>query len=101
MQNAPTDPRDGTGRFEIRVRGHLDARWAGRFDGFALRRHSDGTTVLDGLVVDQAALHGVLRQLADLGVPLLSVTPATAEGDVSTGPAAQSNPTDHNQEELS
>ena len=69
------DRRDGAGRYEIRVRGHLAARRAGWFDGFVLTHAGDGTTVLDGVVVDQAALYGVLRRLSDLGVPLVSVTP--------------------------
>lgn len=60
-------------RYEIRVEGHLHHRWALRFDGFSLTDASDGTTVLAGRV-DQAGLHGVLRTLADLGLPLVSVT---------------------------
>jgi hypothetical protein len=71
----PADRCDGSGRYGVRVRGHLADRWAGRFDGFTLAREPDGTTVLTGRVVDQAALHGVLRTLADLGLTLLSVTP--------------------------
>ena len=61
------------GRYEIRLKGHLDARWANRFEGLSLSYGSDGTTVLSGPVVDQAALHGVLRKVRDLGLPLLSV----------------------------
>jgi hypothetical protein len=61
-------------RYEIRLQGHLDSRWAAWFDGMTLTRHSDGTTVLDGAVVDQAALHGLLRKLRDVGLPLISVT---------------------------
>ena len=78
MGNVQPDPRDGSGRYEIRVKGHLDSRWAGWFDGFSLTRAGDGTTVLAGFVVDQAALHGVLRKLGDLGLPIVSVTPADA-----------------------
>ena len=63
-------------RYEIRLRGHLGSRWAARFDGMTLTTHSDGTTSLEGPVVDQAALHGLLTQLRDLGLPLLSLTPA-------------------------
>jgi hypothetical protein len=77
MSNAPTDSRDGSGRYEIQVKGHLAARWDAWFDGFTLSRTSDDTTTLAGFVVDQAALHGVLRKIADLGLPLLSVTPTT------------------------
>jgi hypothetical protein len=60
-------------RYEIRLDGHLDARWAARFDGMTLTTTGDGTTVLDGPVVDQAALHGILRELRDLGLSLISV----------------------------
>ena len=62
------------GRYEIRIKGHLAARWATRFDGMTLTTTSDGATVLDGLVADQTALHGLLRQVRDTGLPLLSVT---------------------------
>ena len=61
-------------RYEIRMRGHLSARWAARFDGMSLSTHRDGTTVLRGLPLDQAALHGLLAQLRDTGLPLVSVT---------------------------
>jgi hypothetical protein len=62
-------------RYEIRVKGHLADRWAAWFDGMTLTRRADGTTVLDGPVADQPALHGLLRKVSDLGVPLVSVTP--------------------------
>ncbi len=68
-----TEDQDEPGRYEIRLKGHLDARWANRFEGLSLSYGSDGTTVLSGRVVDQAALHGVLRKVRDLGLPLLSV----------------------------
>ena len=68
-----TEDQDEPGRYEIRLKGHLDARWANRFEGLSLSNGSDGTTVLSGPVVDQAALHGVLRKVRDLGLPLLSV----------------------------
>ncbi len=61
------------GRYEIRLKGHLDARWADRFAGLVFTLESDGTTLLVGSVVDQAALYGLLRQVRDLGMPLLSV----------------------------
>jgi Domain of unknown function (DUF4386) len=62
-------------QYAVRVRGHLADRWAGWFDGCTLAREPDGSTVLTGPAVDQAALHGLLRTLADLGLPLLAVTP--------------------------
>jgi hypothetical protein len=65
---------DDSARYEIRVNGHLDDRWAGRFDGLTLTREEHGVTRLTGTVVDQAALHGLLRAVRDLGVRLLSVT---------------------------
>jgi hypothetical protein len=61
-------------RYEIRIQGHLAARWAARFDGMTLTTHDNGTTVLEGPVVDQAALHGLLATLRDIGLPLVSVT---------------------------
>jgi hypothetical protein len=65
-------------RYAIRVKGHLAERWAAWFDGMTLTRRADGTTVLDGPVVDQSALHGLLRKVGDLGLPLVSVTPTPA-----------------------
>jgi len=59
--------------YEIRLKGHLDARWSDRFDGLHFVHESDGTTVLSGPVADQAALHGLLRAVRDLGLPLISV----------------------------
>jgi hypothetical protein len=60
--------------YEIRLQGHLHARWSAWFDGLTVTTEADGTTLLRGDVVDQAALHGLLRKLQDLGLPLLSVT---------------------------
>jgi hypothetical protein len=60
-------------RYEIRLGGHLESRWAAWFDGMTLTRADDGSTVLTGPVVDQAALHGLLRKVRDLGLPLLAV----------------------------
>jgi hypothetical protein len=69
-------------RYEIRVRGHLGSRWASSFDGMNLTAEDDGTTVIRGAVVDQAALHGLLQRLRDLGINLLSLIPLPAEGPV-------------------
>jgi len=79
MPDVPTNRSEGSGRYEIRVKGRLTARWTDWFDGFALTQAGDGTTLLEGYIVDQAALHGVLRKLADLGLPLLSVTPTHSD----------------------
>jgi hypothetical protein len=61
------------GRYEIRVKGHLDSRWSDRFEGLIFTYESNGTTRLCGPVVDQAALHGLLRNIRDLGLTLISV----------------------------
>src|SRR5215204_5985370 len=62
------------GRYEIRIKGHLNARWAVWFDGLNLSHETDGTTTICGVIVDQAALHGLLTKVRDTGLPLLSVT---------------------------
>lgn len=61
------------GRYEIRIKGHLDSRWAGWFEGLTITREANGETLLAGRVVDQSALHGLLRKVRDLGMPLVSV----------------------------
>ena len=60
-------------RYELRVDGHLDDRWTAWFDDLTLTRESDGTTTLLVLVPDQAALHGLLAKVRDLGATLISV----------------------------
>jgi hypothetical protein len=60
--------------YQITVKGHLNPNWADWFDGLTITPLPNGTTAISGPVVDQAALHGVLRKVRDLGVPLLSVT---------------------------
>jgi hypothetical protein len=80
----PTD--EGVGEnYEIRLEGRLDARWAAWFDGLGLTNEGDGTTVIHGPVADQAALHGLLNKVRDLGLPLVSVTRVGPTGsDAST-----------------
>jgi len=60
--------------YQIRVRGHLDPRWASRLGVPDLFLDDDGTTVLAGIAADQATLHGLLQRIRDLGMPLVSVT---------------------------
>jgi hypothetical protein len=60
--------------YEIRIEGHLDDRWTAWFGGLTLTREDNGETLLTGQVVDRAALHGLLRKVRDVGMPLLSVT---------------------------
>jgi len=68
-----SDPAGTNERYEIRFTGHLAPRWATAFEGLTLTQHADGTTVLGGQIADQAALHGLLRRLGDLGLPIISV----------------------------
>ena len=70
----PIPDRPEAGRYEIRLTGRLDAHWAAWFDGLTVSDESDGTTVISGRIADQAALHGVLQRVRDLGLPLISVT---------------------------
>ena len=63
-----------TETYEIRVQGHLDGRWSAWFDGMELLADADGTTLIRGQVADQAALHGLIQKVRDLGLTLLSVT---------------------------
>jgi hypothetical protein len=66
--------QDSALHYEVRVKGHLDARWSAWFDGLTLANESDGTTTIHGPIVDQAALHGLLQKLRDAGMSLVSVT---------------------------
>jgi hypothetical protein len=68
------EDRHEAGRYEIRLAGHLDAHWATWFDGLTVSHGGDGTTLISGPVADQAALHGLLQRVRDLGLPLVSVT---------------------------
>ena len=67
-------PTDEGGSYEIRLKGRLDTRLVAWFDGLCLTHEHDGTTTIHGPVPDQAALHGVLTRVRDIGVPLISVT---------------------------
>lgn len=60
--------------YEIRLKGHLDAQWMTWFDGLTITLEENGDTLLSGPVADQSALHGLLRKVRDLGMPLVSVT---------------------------
>lgn len=61
-------------RYEIRVGGRLPSRWAAWFDGLTVTAEPDGTTAIRGPVADQAALHGLLARVRDVGLPLVSLT---------------------------
>jgi hypothetical protein len=77
-----TDPRQPM-VYQIRIEGHLGRQWTDWFGGLTITREENGDTLMTGPVVDQAALHGLLRRVRDLGMPLLSVirlTPGDADG---------------------
>jgi hypothetical protein len=90
-QKQPDQPEAET--YEVRLRGHLDPRWAARLDVPSLTHEPDGTTTLRGIAVDQAALHGLLQRVRDLGLTLVSVirVPAASD-DISIPPNSQRNP---------
>ncbi len=69
-----TEHHDEPGLYEIRIQGHLDDHWAAWFGGLTITQIDNGDTLLTGPVVDQAALHGLLRKVRDLGALLLSVS---------------------------
>jgi hypothetical protein len=78
-------------QYEIVVDGNLGARWAAWFDGFAVTGEADGTTVLRGFVADQAALHGIVQRLRDIGIPLISLTPVDAPTPERAAPDHEGN----------
>lgn len=72
--------------YQIRLKGHLDSHWSGWFDGLTIRNEANGEVVLRGPLADQAALHGVLIKVRDLGMPLLAIM-TVAGDDAQTGAA--------------
>ena len=93
------EEQDEPARYEIRLKGHLEARWAAWFDGLSVSRGSDGTTVISGSVPDQAALHGVLNRVRDLGLPLVSVTRVGPAGSDAPTTASHQIPTNVRKEQ--
>ena len=86
-------PTTNTAYYEIRLKGHLDDRWAEWFEGLTITQEDNGDTLLTGPVIDQAALHGLLKKVRDLGLPLLSVSPIepVPPTTLGTGQADQSD----------
>ncbi len=92
MSNEPEPGRDADQPmvYQFRIQGHLNQQWMGWFEGLTITLQEDGNTLLRGPVIDQAALHGILKRVRDLGMPLLAVN--------SIGARAQELPDVKNQQ---
>ncbi|MBT2514576.1 hypothetical protein [Arthrobacter sp. ISL-30] len=84
MSEIPIGHHHTSGWYEIRLEGHLDSRWASWFNALGLTNESDGTTVIQSQAADQAALHGLLQKVRDIGLPLISVTQVEPDKPEST-----------------
>ena len=71
-------------RYQIRVQGHLDDQWSAWFDGLTITNLDDGEAVLEGSLIDQPALYGVLVKVCNLGLPLLALQRVDADGEAET-----------------
>ena len=81
--NPKTDPNQSV-VYQIRIKGQLDSQWADWFEGLTITLEDNGDTLLTGPVVDQAALHGLLKKVRDSGMPLVSVSPVeSGQADAS------------------
>ena len=90
--NSEADP-DNPMVYQIRVKGYLGSQWTDWFEGLTITLEDNGDTLLTGPVVDQAALHGLLKKVRDLGLPLVSVSPVEPgpSTTLGTGQADQSD----------
>lgn len=90
---APAGDHDPVQHYAIRVKGRLAPRWSAWFDGLDIEAAADGTTVIRGPIVDQAALHGLLQKLRDIGMPLLSLaeTPTSTADELTAHPTKKEN----------
>jgi hypothetical protein len=82
--NPKTDPGQPM-VYQIRIKGHLGSQWTDWFEGLTITLEEDGDTLLTGPVIDQAALHGLLKKVRDLGLPLVSVSPVEPDPPTSLG----------------
>jgi hypothetical protein len=75
-QHKPERDPDRPTVFQIRIQGYLGQQWQGWFEGLTITLEEDGNTLLNGPIVDQSALHGILKKIRNLGMPLLAVNAA-------------------------
>ncbi len=78
------DPKTDPGEpmiYQIRIEGHLGRQWSDWFEGLTLTLEDNGDTLLTGMVVDQSALHGLIKKVRDLGMPLIAVNRVSADGE--------------------
>jgi hypothetical protein len=88
MENKP-EPQPNISQpiiYKIRIKGQLDSQWTDWFEGLTITLDENGDTLLTGPVIDQAALHGLLKKVRDLGMPLISVCPGQSKdlGSISS-----------------
>jgi hypothetical protein len=81
MKPMPIQPAS----YEIRIAGHLPPEWVDWFEGLTIKLEEDGNTLITGPVIDQAALHGLLKKVRDLGMPLVSVIPLEPGAQTTPG----------------
>ncbi len=93
MTTEPAGDSDRPLHYEIRVQGRLAPRWTTRFAAMTLTADGDGTSIFRGALPDQAALHGVLAGLRDLGIPLISVSRTRADDPTAAGSSTSAVPT--------
>jgi hypothetical protein len=89
-RDGSTQQRSESALHEIRVRGHLDDRWADWVEGLTFAHESDGTTTLTAPLADQASLHGLLNRIRDLNLPIVSVRRGCPENHGATHPSTAS-----------
>ncbi len=77
--------------YHIKIKGHLDTRWQDWFDGLSITLTDDSNTILSGIVVDQAALHGVFKKIRNLGLPLISVNSGASIQEMTSSAHPNSN----------
>jgi hypothetical protein len=78
VMSNPLEPKTNPDQpvvYQIRIKGHLSHQWTDWFEDLTITLEEDGDTLLTGPVIDQAALHGLLKKVRDLGMPLISVSP--------------------------